>query len=91
MNKKLRILHIFVRVEYWEQARKGGKDEEYREIKPYWTKMLSKDYDLIYYHRKYTKYIRIFRWDGYSIKKITHKEFGNKEKKVYAISLRKPI
>lgn len=86
----MRILHIHVKKRYWDLARQRVKPEEYRLIKPYWTKRLvGKDYDLIYYYLGYTGKKRIFRYDGYKIKKITHEEFGDKPVKVYAISLRK--
>ena len=88
----MKVLHIHVKKEYWNQARQKIKDEEYRLIKPYWFKRLyRKDYDFIYYWLGYSSIKRIFRWDRYDIKEITHKEFGDKPVKVYAISLRKPL
>lgn len=91
MNKKLRILHIHVRKEYWLQAQQGIKEEEYREIKPYWTSRLNKSYDLIYYYLGYTKKKRIFRFDGYKTKLVIHKEWKYKPKEMYAISLKRHL
>ena len=88
----MKILHIHVKKRYWELARQGVKEEEYRLIKPYWTKRLvGKNYTLIYYYLGYTDKKRIFRYDGYKIKTILHLEFGNKPTKVYALSLRKRV
>lgn len=86
-----RILHIHVKKKYWELARLGIKEEEYRLIKPYWTTRLQKKYDLIYYYLGYTNKKLIFKYDGKKIKNILHLEFGDKPVKVYAISLRKKL
>jgi len=88
---KLRVLHIHVRKEYWELARQKIKFWEWREIKPYWDKILSKNYDLIYYYMGYSSKKRIFHYDGWEKQTITHKEFGNIPKEVYAISLKEPF
>lgn len=84
-----RILHLHVRKEYWDKAVAGKKQEEYRLVKPYWVSRLYKKYDFIHYHLGYaTGKTEIFRYDGFTIKTVTHKEFGDKPVRVYAISLR---
>ena len=87
----MKILHIHPRYIYYDLAEKGIKEEEYRAIKPYWTKRLQKNYDLIYYWKAYTNKKLIFKYDGKKIITLVHKEFGNKPVKVYAISLRKRV
>ena len=88
----MKILHIHPRYIYYDLAEKGLKDEEYRLIKPYWTKRLEgKNYDLIYYWRAFTKKKIIFKYDGKKKITIVHKEFGNKPTKVYAVSLRERV
>ncbi len=87
----MEILHIHVRYIYYDLAEKGIKEEEYRAIKPYWTKRLNKSYDLIYYWRAYTNKKLIFKYDGKKVITIVHKEFGNKPVEVYALSLRKRV
>lgn len=87
----MRILHIHVKGVYWEHVRQGIKKEEYREFKPYWSKRLNKEYDLIHYYLGYTKKKMIFKYDGVTLTKVIHKEFGDKPTAVYAISLRKPV
>ncbi len=87
----MKILHIHVRYIYYDATEKGIKEEEYRLIKPYWTKRLNKSYDLIYYWRAYTKKKLIFKYDGKKIITIVHKEFGSKPVEVYALSLRKRL
>ncbi len=87
----MKILHIHVKKKYWDLARQGVKEEEYRLIKPYWTTRLQKNYDLIYYYCGYTNKKRIFKYDGFKKVTLVHNEFGNKPVEVYAISLRKSI
>jgi len=90
------ILHV--KKEYFDQIKLGEKTEEYRQIKPYWIRLLSGlpgesiYYDfvmvLLGYPPKYEKEKRIvFRYDGYTIKTIKHKEFGDLPVQVYAIRL----
>ena len=43
----LKVLRLAVRKEYFEQIKAGIKKEEYREIKDYWIKRLSKHYDQV--------------------------------------------
>ena len=43
----MKALILAVRKEYFEQIKAGIKKEEYREIKDYWIKRLSKHYDQV--------------------------------------------
>ncbi len=88
---KTKILHLHVRKEYWEQVKNNQKNKEYRIIKPYWIKMLKKDYDLIYYYLGYTSKKLIFEYNGFVRTTIKHKEFGDKPVNVFAIDLTKPL
>lgn len=96
LSKMKRVLRLPVKAEYFEQIKAGTKIEEYRIIKDYWSKRLIKEYDEVWVTLGYpssdeTDKIIKFKWTGYEIKKITHKEFGNKEVDVYAIQLEEKI
>lgn len=89
-----KILKLAVRKEYFEQIESGIKKEEYRLIKPYWIKRLSKNYDEVWITLGYPKKserekILKFKYKGFEIKKIRHKEFGIEDVEVYAIKLSK--
>lgn len=91
-----RILRLPVKTEYFNQIKNGTKIEEYRQIKEYWKKRLEKQYDEVWITLGYPSSndknkILKFRWSGYEIKEITHKEFGNKPINVYAIKLTQSI
>jgi len=90
-KEKMIILHIHVKRIYWLQAQQGIKDEEYREIKPYWTDRLigrlKKDYTHIYYWLAYTDRKMIFKYNGFKIKNVVHVEWDYKPKRVFAIPL----
>ena len=88
----LKVLRLAVRKEYFEQIKAGIKKEEYREIKDYWIKRLSKYYDQVWITLGYPKKnekekVLKFKYDGFCIKKINHKEFGASNVEVYAIKL----
>ena len=51
----LKVLRLAVRKEYFEQIKAGIKKEEYREIKDYWIKRLSKHYDQVWITLGYPK------------------------------------
>lgn len=96
LSKMKRVLRLPVKAEYFNQIKAGTKIEEYRIIKEYWSKRLIKEYDEVWVTLGYpssdeTDKIIKFKWTGYEIKKITHKEFGNKEVDVYAIQLEEKI
>lgn len=92
----LKVLRLAVRKEYFEQIKAGIKKEEYRLIKPYWIKRLSTKYDEVwitcgYPKKTETDKILKFKYNGFYIKKINHKEFGISDVEVYAIKLGEKI
>lgn len=81
--------------EYFEDVKKGIKKEEYREVKDFWNKRLvGKEYRYVIIKLGYPSKnetdenkVLIFKWEGFEIKKLIHKQFGNKEIDVFAIKL----
>lgn len=49
----MRILHLTLKKQWFDMIASGNKSEEYREIKPYWTKRLNKTYDAIEFRNGY--------------------------------------
>lgn len=93
LKDKLKVLRLAVRKEYFYEIKAGIKKEEYRLIKPYWIKRLSTKYDEVwitcgYPKKTETDKILKFKYNGFYIKKINHKEFGDSEIEVYAIKLK---
>lgn len=92
----MKVLHLNVKKEYFQMVKVGDKIEEFRIYNDYWIKKLSKSYDCIYYKCGYPRNddrdkIICFKYDGFSIRNIKHKEFGDKEVKVFAIRLGKKL
>jgi len=90
------ILTLNLNKKYFEEIKVGSKVEEYREVKEYWKKRLSKEFDEIhiklgYPKRKDHSKLLKFLWNGYKVKEILHPHFGDKKIKVYAIDLSKKI
>lgn len=54
-GKMTRILHLTLMKKWFDLIAAGKKKIEYREIKPYWIKRLSKDYDEIHFKNGYNK------------------------------------
>lgn len=82
--------------EYFEDIKKGIKKEEYRETKDFWKKrLLNREYRYVIIKLGYpskeeekdTNKVLIFKWEGFELKRITHKQFDNKEIEVFAIKL----
>lgn len=81
----IRILHLTLKKEWFDEIASRRKTTEYREIKPYWTtRLLDKTYDEIYFKNGYTADAPFMRveWKG------LEKEIWNGEQK-YAIALGK--
>lgn len=60
----MKVLHLTLKKKWFDLIEKGVKKEEYREMKPYWTKRLfndlgnrfeSKEYDCIRFRNGYSK------------------------------------
>jgi len=87
-------LRIAVRREYFEKIRARTKKNEYRLDNDYWRKRLvNRHYDTVTITLGYPKKgdkdrEQTFPYNGYDLVKKKHKEFGEKEKQVFAIRLR---
>lgn len=84
----MRILHMTLHKIWYNQILAGLKKEEYREIKPYWTNRLSKEYDVIIFTNGYRPNSRQMKIEylGYEIKDILH-PITNQKETVYALKL----
>lgn len=90
-----RILRLNLKREYWEDIRDGLKTEEFRLETPFWENRLSKPYDEIHlllgYPRKGDESRTLRRvYQGYTVKTITHKHFGDIPVSVFAINVSTP-
>lgn len=83
------ILHV--KAEYWHDINEGRKPFEYRLDTPYWRKRLvGRDYNRLIiclgYPKKNDHSRRInIPYQGYEMQTITHKHFGTKPVRVFAI------
>jgi len=87
------LLHLNLKGEYFDEIKAGTKTEEYRLYNEFWRKrLLLRQYDGILIKRGYPKKddaSRIIRrpWKGCRITTITHKNFGDKPVRVFAIDV----
>lgn len=82
------VLVLHNKAKWYEMIESGEKKEEYREIKEYWTKRLSKKkYDIVKFVYGYTRRTMMFHIK--SIEESTGKEEwgAEKDKKYYVIKL----
>lgn len=92
---KKKILHLNVKGEYFDQIKRGDKKEEYRLFNSFWCARIDmKTFNEVHILKGYPKKSDstrrlVFPWNGYEIKQMTHKEFGEKPVEVYAIRLNK--
>jgi hypothetical protein len=90
------VLVLPIKREFFEKIKSGEKTEEYREIKPYWTKRLEKKGIVkiklrVGYPSVETPDNTITcEYRGHTLKTIDSKVYGG-ETKVYAIDVSKPI
>lgn len=86
-------LQLAVNGEYFDAMKRGEKTEEYRRVNAYWgNRIFGRDYDRLIITRGYPKRDDAERrivvpYDGYEIKTITHKHFGDDPVKVFAIKV----
>lgn len=86
-------LQLAVKGEYFDAMKRGEKTEEFRLVNPYWgRRIFGRDYDRLIITRAYPKKDDTSRridipYDGFEIKTITHKHFGDKPVKVFAIKV----
>jgi hypothetical protein len=89
-------LHLHLKGEYFEAIKAGTKMEEYRLRTPYWRKRIAnRVYDGIRLLKGYpmlsNPHTKLTRpWRGYTIKTITHPQFGPDPVEVYAITVNPP-
>lgn len=89
----MRTLHLALRAEYFNAIKAGEKTEEYRLANAYWfIRLVRREYDQIILTLGYPKRDDesrrlVFPWNGYEMKEITHKHFGDEPVLVYAIKL----
>lgn len=89
----MRTLHLALRAEYFNAIKAGQKTEEYRLVSEHWFQRLAgRTFDQIVLTLGYPKRDdesrrMVFPWNGYEMKEITHKHFGDKPVLVYAIKL----
>ena len=87
----MRILHLNLKKQYFNEIKSGNKKFEYRLASPYWKKrIVGREFDKIVlysgYPRKDDRSRRITRrWAGYQIKIIRHDFFGPKPVEVFSI------
>lgn len=90
----MKILHLILKKKWFDMILSGEKKEEYREIKPYWTKRFfnkdgsTKDYNIIRFKNGYNPDSPMFDIDFKGIRIGKGKpEWGGDEYNVYIISL----
>ncbi|BBN59287.1 hypothetical protein [Hydrogenovibrio marinus] len=89
---KLRILHLNLKEQWWNEINSGIKTLEYRLRNQYWFKRLvGKQYDFVFVKLGYPSKTQIdriivFVWNGYFPMIVKHPEFDGKQE-VYAIDL----
>lgn len=87
----MKILHLHLKKEFFNDIKNGNKPFEYRLKNDYWDKRLFyKDYDEIHFHCGYpkkgdTKKTIKRVYIGYRIEEIYHPHFGKGLHTVYAI------
>lgn len=84
----MKILVLTIYKVWFEEIAQGTKTEEYREIKPFWTKRLSRSYDVIEFRNGYRRNppTLLIEYKGFIVKRIVH-PVTKKRKPVYALLL----
>ena len=83
-------LFLILKGEWFDMIASGEKKEEYREIKPFWTKrLIGKNYENIIFQHGYSKNARKMRVEFKGVcEKVPVAEWSNNSKEIsYAISL----
>lgn len=93
----MKTLTLPLKAEYFDAIRDGTKVEEYRVRNVYWgARLLGRTYDRIVLTKGYPRAGDSERrlelpWRGYTIKRITHPQFGPEPVFVYAIKVAQPL
>jgi len=88
-----KILALNLKTEDFKQIQSGTKTEEYRLFNDFWAKRLeNREYDKIciclgYPKKNDTERRLIFPWRGYTLKTVTHPQFGSSPVNVFAIRI----
>lgn len=71
-EKVKRILHLTLLRRWFDEIVSGRKTREYRTIKPYWYKRLSREYDEVWFRNGYSKGMPFMRieWKGCTTEKF---------------------
>jgi len=88
----MRVLHLTLKKEWFQQIATGNKTEEYREPKPYWQARLEdREYDVIYIRNGYSKNAprMCVEWLGCEKRPPLPDGFGVDYGSLYAIKLGK--
>lgn len=91
----MKILRLSLKTEWFRMIQSGYKKEEYREIKPFWTKRLAKGYTHVLFTLGYPKAserdkMMLFEYGGYSIGK-GRPEWGGGYEDVYVLKIGKRV
>lgn len=87
------VLHIPLKAVYFDAIVAGTKAEEYRQTTPYWRKRLEgRSYASLVLTKGYPKKgdddrVLALPWRGYTVKTITHPNFGPEPVEVFAINV----
>lgn len=85
----MNILHLTLKAKWFDMIALGVKKEEYREIKPYWTKRLvGLKYTHIYFRNGYSKNARAFLIEYKGIVEgVGNQNWGAPSEQVYILGL----
>lgn len=85
----MRVLNLVLKYKWYNMIESGVKTEEYREIKPYWTKRIG-IMDAVKFSYGYTKRTMMFECRSITIGK-GNPEWGAPNEDVYIIKLGKRL
>lgn len=87
--KNASVLHLTLKKKWFDMIASGEKVEEYREIKPYWTKRLNKDFELVQFRNGYghDKPMMVFVIEGIDIGRGNPDHGADPDNDVYRIKL----
>ena len=90
-QKMEETLHLPLKKEWYDLIERGIKTEEYREIKPYWTKRLMKRYCQVQFTYGYTNRTMTFEIESITIDKGKSEWGAETGKRYYVIKLGKRV
>lgn len=93
LSKSRRVLYLPLKAEYFDAIKSGAKRVEYRVANDYWKRRIEgREYDEIVLTKGYPsrtdKERRLSRpWRSWWMETVTHKHFGPKPVRTYAIQV----